>query len=369
MQRKASPGPQLGAFPAVAASTPRRRRLSWWLVVVLVGALGVTGGVLLGQRRASVTNVGSTASVPTVTQPATPDSASSAAPIRSNGEIAPSAVASSSAARSSNPVPANSTLVQEARTTLETLRVAGRAAKTGYDRDLFGEPWADVDGNRCDTRNDILARDLGDPVLQLNSFCVIVSGALDDPYSGKKIVFQRRPRTSSTVQIDHVVALSDAWQKGAQQWTADRRLAFANDPLNLLAVDGDANTAKGDGDAASWLPPARRYRCPYVARQVAVKARYGLTVTVAERQAVLSVLRSCTDSVLLDSATPTATPHPTAPSKAPACEPAYPTICLLPAAGSPDLDCGDISERSFVVRAPDPYRLDGRDGDGFGCES
>src|SRR3954469_14809591 len=128
--------------------------------------------------------------------------------------------------------------------------------------------------------------------------CVFLTGALHDPYSGRTIAFRRGEDTSDEVQIDHVVALSDAWQKGAQGWDTERRTAFANDPLNLLAVDGPLNQQKSDGDAATWLPPNRSYRCAYVARQVAVKSGYGLWVTRAERNAAATVLTGCPDEPL-----------------------------------------------------------------------
>ena len=123
--------------------------------------------------------------------------------------------------------------------------------------------------------------------------CVVLRGTLRDPYTGRTIAFIRGEGTSALVQVDHVVALSDAWQKGAQRLSYEGRTALANDPLNLLAVDGPTNQRKGDGDAATWLPPQHAYRCAYVARQVAVKARHGLWVTAAERDAIAQVLRSC----------------------------------------------------------------------------
>ena len=177
---------------------------------------------------------------------------------------------------------------------LDTLAVKGRAPRTGYDRERFGQAWADTDRNGCDTRNDILRRDLRAIVIRAGTHgCVVVSGTLADPYTGTAIAFVRGAATSSRVQIDHVVALSDAWQKGAQQWSTLTRTRFANDPLNLLAVDGPTNQRKSDGDAATWLPPRTSYRCAYVARQTAVKARYGLWVTAAERDAVRRVLATC----------------------------------------------------------------------------
>jgi len=174
---------------------------------------------------------------------------------------------------------------------LKTLKVKGRAPMTGYDRNAFGSDWPDVDDNGCDTRNDILARDLFRLVFETKS-CIILTGTLKDRYSGKTIHFVRGTE-SWKVQIDHVVALADAWQKGAQQWTPLLREQFANDPLNLKATDGSLNAQKGAGDAATWLPPNRSYRCAYVARQVAVKANYRLSVTLAEKRAIQTVLAEC----------------------------------------------------------------------------
>jgi len=175
-----------------------------------------------------------------------------------------------------------------------TLIVKGRAPKTGYSRAQFGPAWSDVDRNGCDTRNDILKRDLKSIVFKSPSDpCVILSGVLIDPYSGETIPFLRGVSTSALVQIDHVVALSNAWQTGAFKLSAETRKAFANDPLNLLAVKGSLNSQKSDGDAATWLPPRKSYRCAYVSRQVAVKAKYGLWLTPPEKVAILKILSTC----------------------------------------------------------------------------
>jgi len=187
---------------------------------------------------------------------------------------------------------------QEVRavTLLKELEVKGRAPKTGYDRALFGPPWFDVDRNGCDTRNDILARDLVVfNYLEGRKGCIIAEGVLTDPYSGERIDFRRGPVTSLELQIDHVVSLSNAWQTGAFAWSEATRLSFANDPLNLLAVKGSLNTEKGDGDAATWLPPRKSYRCQFVARQIAVKSAYGLWVTRAERNSMRRILERCPD--------------------------------------------------------------------------
>ena len=177
---------------------------------------------------------------------------------------------------------------------LKELPTKGRAAKTGYARTQFGNGWAMNNG--CSTREVILHRDLRNT--KTNEKCQVVSGMLDDPYTGKTIQFTRGAQTSAAVQIDHVVALSNTWQTGAQNLTAEKREALANDPLELIAVDGPANQAKGDGDAATWLPENKAFRCQYVARQIAVKRKYQLWVTQAERVAMERVLSQCPGQAL-----------------------------------------------------------------------
>ena len=175
----------------------------------------------------------------------------------------------------------------------------GRAAKTGYTRAQFGPAWADVDRNGCDTRNDILKRDLTNQVYkEKTKQCVVLSGTLVDPFSGESINFVQGAKTSAEVQIDHVVALSNSWQTGAFKLTAEQRKALANDPLNLLAVKGKLNSQKGDGDAATWLPPLKSYRCDYVSRQIAVKIKYKLWFTAPEKEAMVRILKSCPEREL-----------------------------------------------------------------------
>ncbi|MFG2650857.1 HNH endonuclease family protein [Streptomyces sp. NPDC048436] len=188
---------------------------------------------------------------------------------------------------------------------VDSLTVKGRAPKTGYDRGRFGSPWADTDSNGCGTRDDILKRDLED-VKYRDGDCEVASGKLaPDPYTGKDVTFTRG---RSQVDIDHLVALSDAWQKGAGKWQPSKRIAFANDPLNLLAVDAGPNRGKGDGDTATWLPPDKGYRCAYVARQVAVKKKYEVWVTGAERDAMKRVLSGCPEEKLPTGGSATAAP-------------------------------------------------------------
>lgn len=178
---------------------------------------------------------------------------------------------------------------------LTKLEVKGRAPKTGYSRAAFSNGWGEIE--HCDVRNYILTRDLTDVIFVPNT-CKVQRGTLIDPYTASTLFFLRGPDTSDDIQIDHVVPLSDAWQKGAQALTAYERYAFANDPLNLLAVQGDANQAKSDGDAATWLPANKAYRCPYIARQIAVKLKYKLWVTRAEYDTMAGILARCPAQLL-----------------------------------------------------------------------
>lgn len=160
-----------------------------------------------------------------------------------------------------------------------------------YNRvEQFGPAWKDVDHNGCDTRNDILARDL--TVQEKRNACVITAGQLADPYSGERIEF--RKKDASKVQIDHVVALENAWQSGAYKLTQEDREALANDPDNLLAVNGHDNMAKGSKSADQWMPPNSAYACAYASKQVQIKSHYALTVTTAEKQALADALATCT---------------------------------------------------------------------------
>jgi hypothetical protein len=187
--------------------------------------------------------------------------------------------------------------VSTSNTAIEALRlleVKGRAPKTGYSRSQFGDGWATV--GVCDMRNIILHRDMTQ--VEVNDGCKVAKGQLADPYTGTVVTFIRGPTTSDKVQIDHVVALSNAWQTGAQQLSFSQREALANDPLELLAVDGAANQQKSDGDAATWLPSNKPFRCQYIARQIAVKKKYALWVTKPEYDAMENILNTCPGQTL-----------------------------------------------------------------------
>ena len=252
--------------------------------------------------------------------------------------------------------PIGSDEASEALRILNTLPVKGRAPKTGYSRAQFGDAWSDIDHNGCDTRNDILNRDLTAKQHKNSRGCVVISGILNDPYTGKVINFMRGKDTSEQVQIDHVVALSDAWQSGAQEISAQERLQLANDPENLLAVDGPANQQKSDSDAATWLPANASFRCSYVARQIRVKAKYHLWVKPAEKEAMINVLTPCAGAA----AKPAPVPQvDTPPAQNPAPALAFQTCADARAAGYRNMHRG----------APGYSEHLDRDGDGIACEA
>jgi hypothetical protein len=175
---------------------------------------------------------------------------------------------------------------------LARLEVKGRAPKTGYKREEFYSGWPNVDG--CSLRQRIIRREFGETaVMDKDEPCNVVSGSFVEPYTGEYKTFNSRAEIGKGIQIDHIVALSDAWQKGAQYMEKSVRYQIATDPLNLVAADASANMTKSDGDAATWLPSNKGFRCQYVARQVAVKYKYGLWVSEAERSAIARVLESC----------------------------------------------------------------------------
>ena len=184
------------------------------------------------------------------------------------------------------PTPTNSEFL--AITILEKLAIKPHYTETKYVRTNFYSNWSTMGG--CDMRNIILKRDLIDTKLD---GCIVLSGTLHDSYTGKTIDFVRGPGTSSAVQIDHIVALSNAWKTGAYLLDKEQRKAISQDPLNLIAVDGPANQQKSDQDASEWLPPNIAFQCQYVARQISVKFKYVLWVTSTEKSAMSKVLKTC----------------------------------------------------------------------------
>ncbi|WP_420367265.1 HNH endonuclease family protein [Curtobacterium sp. L1-20] len=273
--------------------TSRRRRTRTTLASVIVALALAVGGYALHTTgvlgpEATTGALGPDADdAPAATVPAATD-----APTVTTEPDAPGSSRASSPAATGAASERTASAAATARTALAALPVKGKAPATGYDREGdFGTAWLDVDHNGCDTRNDVLARDL-DGITRKGP-CTVLTGTLVSPYTGDTVHFVRGNRTSTLVQIDHVVALENAWRTGAQQLSQAEREALANDPQNLFAVDGHSNAQKRSGDAATWLPAAKSFRCTYVEHQVAVKAKYRLWVVPAERDAIARVLDGC----------------------------------------------------------------------------
>ena len=199
------------------------------------------------------------------------------------------------------PAPGGKAVYAKALKTLNTLPVKGKSPMTGYDRDQFGSEWDDAVGtwpwsrNGCDTRNDVLKRDLVNVKFD-GGDCDVVSGTLPyEPYTGtKNYRFDAEDDEYATdLDIEHVVALGNVWVTGGSQWTEAKRALVANDPINLFAADPSSNRQKGDADFATWLPSNKSFRCDYAAKQITVKAKYGLWVTSAEKAAMTTVLKGC----------------------------------------------------------------------------
>lgn len=174
---------------------------------------------------------------------------------------------------------------------LEQLAIKARAPKTGYRRDEFYSDWPKISG--CSLRQIIIKREAGNSAVLADDNCTVIAGTFVEPYTGQTLTFTEKSEFAKGIQIDHIVALSDAWQKGAQAISKDERYSLATDPLNLIAADSSANQQKSDGDAATWLPANKAFRCQYVARQVSVKYKYGLWVTQAEHDAIAKILTAC----------------------------------------------------------------------------
>lgn len=202
------------------------------------------------------------------------------------------ATSTSTVTHTTTVAPSPTTTQSRGHAALEGLPIQPADHTAPYRRDAFGQRWSDdvtveFGHNGCDTRNDILRRDLRDVIVKPNTHdCVALSGTLDDPYTGATIAFQRGQDTSPMIQIDHIVALANAWATGAQQWDDQTRRNFANDPRNLLAVDGPTNISKSAGDATQWLPPNEAFICDFTHAQINIKRTYGLWVTQAEHDAL-----------------------------------------------------------------------------------
>lgn len=267
--------------PQYRRPTPRRRRrrqTHWGVTAALIFVIAVVALVissLLAPGASAPTGV-HTPSASSATQPAP-------APTPAPAPAAPATIASGSVADPAGAIAA-----------LAMVPSNDGYSAPDYDRDLFGQRWADVDRNGCDTRNDVLARDLVTPTFKPGTRdCKVLSGTLTDPYSGASIAFVNGPDTSPHIQIDHVVALAWAWRQGAHEWTPEQREAFANDPRNLRASGEATNQAKSDSGPSEWLPPAPELQCRFVMEWVSVVVDYKLTINDFDRYSAHQVLQTC----------------------------------------------------------------------------
>jgi hypothetical protein len=223
--------------------------------------------------------------------------ASSMSPLLATASASPAPVSAAKVTASPAANASPTTFAAGELAALARLSIKGLAPITGYSRAQFGPTWPELAD--CDARNRVLARDLTKTTLQ--GSCIVKTGTLLSPYSGATINFGPNP---AAVQVDDVVALPDAWQTGAQTWTAGKREIFANDLLELLAVDAASAEQKGDADAATWLPSNKAFQCDYVETQIDVKTRFGLWVTQAEHDAIARVLASCVTPAPVATAVP-----------------------------------------------------------------
>jgi Protein of unknown function (DUF1524) len=231
---------------------------------------------------------------------------------------------------------------------------------SGYDRSLF-PLWSDLDGDGCDTRQEVLIEESRTPVQRDPFGCAVVAGDWFSPYDGATW------SNPADVDIDHVVALKEAWDSGAHAWTTERRELFANDLTDsrtLLAVTDSVNQSKGDADPSNWLPPLTGYVCTYLADWISIKARWGLSMDESEAGRIRNELTARCPSRTIAPWTPAPADGSPPPPPSPSCDAAYPTVCIPPP--PPDLDCADVPYRNFVVLPPDPHHFDGNN-DGIGC--
>lgn len=243
-----------------------RRYLLTVFVIAAVG--GVLGGEALINAARAIAD-----------RPAAPADAHS-----SSGSTTPAAPQAASAA--------------DAHQLLAQLDITRRRDVPGYERDLFGDRWADIDGNGCDQRDDVLLRDaVADTVItRVADGCEhdVIAGTWVDPYTGRTLVFTdlKDSAQAQAIQIDHVVPIAEAWRSGAHAWDEDRRVEFANTLDGLLAVDGPTNAAKGDDDPAAWRP-RQDYQCAYATRWITTKHQWDLKVDRPEASALTDMLATC----------------------------------------------------------------------------
>jgi len=182
--------------------------------------------------------------------------------------------------------------------------------KTGYKREYF-KHWVDEDSDGCNTREEVLIRDSTTKPQVDRYGCKVIAGNWYSPYDARKLT------EPSDIDIDHMVALKEAWDSGANVWSASTRQRFANDltdSRSLIAVTDSVNRSKGDRDPSNWLPPNRGYWCEYLSRWVAVKARWGLSMDQSEAGRVRKLLQNDCATTAIAPITPVGGAAPVTPT-------------------------------------------------------
>lgn len=325
-------------------------------------ALTVLAAALVWHHEPAATASASTSVAAGTPSPGPSRTATASATPEMTGSAALSSPASDAASSAAVPSPAFAPGTQETLVQLLRLLTIAPENRAGYDRSLFRH-WIDANGDGCDTRREVLIAEAVVPPT-VGGGCALSGGRWGSLNDGLVLT------DASQLQIDHVVALAEAWDSGASAWSADRRMGFANDldvSWALIAVSAASNQGKSDKDPADWLPPNSAELCPFVSAWIAIKVRWQLSVDPRERDALTGLVADCPGSRMpFAPVPPSADPTPGATISGADCSPAYPSVCIPPP--PPDLDCGDIPYRRFTVLPPDPHHFDGNHN-GIGCES
>lgn len=354
-------------------SRPRWLRRSAYGLAGLVALAGL--GAVVGEPPTESTEPAATLPPATIAMPSTTTATTTPTTTAETTTTAPPTTTSTTTTTTTT---TTSTTVPGSLLALDVLAMitVENEQPAGYERDLFSYGNT-TDGRGCRTRALVLIRDSLTPAQVDFVGCAVVAG---DWYSVYDAVTWDDP---AELEVDHVVALKEAWDSGAWGWTAQRRSAFGNDledPRTLRAVTGSVNQSKGAADPSNWIPPDPDFVCTYLSDWVSIKARWGLSMDQSEHGRIRNLLTDrCPDQTIApwpDTPPPgppvTSPPPPPPPVAAPPappagnCDPSYPDVCIPPF--PPDLNCGDIPFKRFTVLPPDPHGFD-RDKDGVGCES
>lgn len=268
-----------------------KKILVTFVTVALLGAafMVYTGFVVAGQKPVAIT------AAPTVSATPSQEPAPASPVVIATPDAVPSATPAITASATPEPAPEFDATASQFIEALNALNLVNAVEDGGYNRsEDFGSAWTDVDQNGCDTRNDILNRDLTAITYKTASdSCTVATGTLNDPYTGQTIDFVRGQETSMAVQIDHIIPLKYAYMHGATGWSQDVRELFANDPDNLLAVDGPSNSSKSAKGPENWMPENTGYACEYAERFVNVADKYDVSITTNDYDVLYDALLTC----------------------------------------------------------------------------